>query len=130
MQFKKFGPDKRGHFIYWCWHWVAFQYVAIDLRAWRPRFLFHDIEKPFLMLLWKDYKRVQQYHRNHSRHHLEYKGKKEYDWLGMLIDWECAHLTKIAKPLNAIEKLRDLVKKNRLTPYQEKCLYNEFNKYF
>lgn len=119
MKFKKYDKEDRGKLVYTLSHWLAFNYVAIRQGCWRPRFLLHDAEKPFLMLWYRgDYSKVQRHHRTHSRHHLEYSGKHSMDWLGMIIDWECAHLTKKAKPLVAIEKIRDLVSKDRLDEKQ------------
>jgi hypothetical protein len=44
---------------------------------------------------------VQKWHRTHNRHHLEYAGKKSYDFEAMVIDWECSRFTKISSPLTA-----------------------------
>ena len=119
MRFKKYDKEDRGRLVYTLSHWLAFNYVALRQGCWRPRFLLHDMEKPLLMLKYKgDYSKVQRHHRAHSRHHLEYEGRRSIDWLGMVIDWECAHLTKKAKPLTAIEKIRDLLSKDRLDEKQ------------
>ena len=101
MKFKKFEKKDRSSFNYWFNHWKAYNWVAWRLGVWSPRFLLHDIEKPWLMWLWKDYPKVQKYHRTHSRHHLAYQGKKERDWLGIVLDWECSRYTKIASPRTA-----------------------------
>lgn len=61
------------------------------------------------MLLWKDYNRVQKYHRSHNRHHLEYNGDKEYDFEAMVIDWECSRFTKSAAQLNARQEYETLL---------------------
>ncbi len=63
------------------------------------------------MLLWKDYNRVQKYHRSHNRHHLEYTGGKEYDFEAMIIDWECSRFTKSAAQLNARQEYENLIQK-------------------
>lgn len=119
MKFKKYDKEDRGKLVYTLSHWLAFNYVAIRQGCWRPRFLLHDAEKPFLMLWYRgNYSKVQRWHRTHSRHHLEYSGKHSMDWLGMIIDWECAHLTKRAKPLTALGKIQDLVSKDRLDEKQ------------
>ena len=62
-----------------------------------------DIEKPFLMWLWRDYPRVKKFHRAHARHHFAYEGDKGYDYLGMVIDWECSRFSKADAQMNAIE---------------------------
>lgn len=86
--------------IYWFKHWLAYQLIAFKYKCWKWRFLFHDIEKPWLQL-FISHDKVSKWHREHSRHHVEYKGSKKLDYLGMIIDWECARYTKPNKPLNA-----------------------------
>ena len=101
FHFKKFGPEERSSFSYWYYHWKAFNLVAMSLHVWKVRYLLHDIEKPWLLLLWKDYKRVQKWHRTHNSHHLEYNGAPNYDFEAMAVDWECSRFTKKTKTLNA-----------------------------
>ena len=106
MKFKKFTKSQRSTFEYWFYHWLAFNYTAIKLRHWRIKYLFHDIEKPFLRILFKkNYSKVQKWHRQHNRHHIEYIHPEKRNWIDMVIDWECSHLTKIACPNNAIEEI-------------------------
>lgn len=102
VKFKKFDKSQRSSFSYWFWHFLAFNLVAIELKAWKPKYLFHDIEKPWLKLIWRDYSKVQKWHRTHNSHHLEYKGER--DWPAMVIDWECSRYTKYAAPRTAIEE--------------------------
>jgi hypothetical protein len=87
-------------FNYWYKHYKTYQKVAIKYRCWRVRFLLHDIEKPFLNI-FMNREEVHKLHRKYSSHHVDSKGKKDY--LGMMIDWECARYTKPSKPLNAKE---------------------------
>lgn len=96
-----FDKSQRSKFDYWFAHWCAFNMTALNLGSWKFKYLFHDIEKPWLMWMWKDYSRVQKWHRTHNRHHLEYAGKKSYDFEAMVIDWECSRFTKLASPLTA-----------------------------
>ena len=98
-----FQKSERSSFKYWFAHWCAFQMTALNCRCWKLKYLFHDIEKPWLMLLWKDYQRVQTWHRMHNSHHLEYAGDK--DWDAMTIDWECSRFTKTASPLTAKQEM-------------------------
>ena len=63
---------------------------------------FHDLDKIFLYLIF-DKKMVAKLHRGYSRHHN--KAYKYDHYLQMVIDWECARLTKLDKPLNARETL-------------------------
>lgn len=106
-----FSKDERSTFPYWFAHWCAFQMTALNLKAWKPKYLFHDVEKPWLMLLWNDYRRVQKFHREHSRHHLEYKGKKRLDYEAMVIDWECSRFTKESSPKTAYQETMELIEK-------------------
>ncbi len=101
-RYRKFDKSERSSFSYWFWHWKAFNKVAIELGVWKLKYLFHDIEKPFLKMFWRDYKKVQKWHRTHNRHHLEYKGEKDFE--AMVIDWECSRYTKENCPRNAIQE--------------------------
>lgn len=107
-----YSKEDRSKFKYWYAHWKAYQMIAKLFGVWKFKYLFHDIEKPF-MLYWymyvrglkheDAYKKVQKWHREHNRHHLEYKGKhKDYD--AMIIDWECSRFTKKSSPLTAYEE--------------------------
>ena len=108
-----FTKKDRGTFKYWFAHWGAYQLTALNLGCWKPRFLLHDIKKPWQMLLYRDYKTGQQMHRDHARHHLTYWTNREFDdsaferldFLGMVIDWECSRFTKQEAPMNARETL-------------------------
>lgn len=103
--FKKFGEDKKSSFSYWYYHWKAFNLVAIYLHVWKFKYLFHDIEKPWLRL-FLPYKKVQKWHRTHNKHHVQYKGGiDKIDWEALVIDNECSRFTKLAAPLNAREYL-------------------------
>lgn len=111
MKFKKFDKDKRGHFGYWFNHVKAFNYVAWKLGVWKFKYLFHDFEKPWLMLFFLgDYSKVQKWHRTHNAHHLEYKGER--DWEAMVIDWQCSMLTKTISKRNALEETNFLFDNN------------------
>lgn len=115
-----FMRSDRSTFPYWFAHWCAYQMVALDLKVWRPKFLLHDIEKPWLKL-FMNYKRVQKFHRTHSNHHLEYgfrNGWYKMDWFALVIDWECCHYTKIEEPFNARETLENELS-GKWKPYRE-----------
>jgi hypothetical protein len=101
-----FTKSERGTFKYWFAHWCAFQMTALNLRRLKPKYLLHDIEKPFLKLFW-DYKKVQKWHRTHNSHHTEYKG--QWDTYAMVIDWECSRFTKSEAQLNAYDTLKNMV---------------------
>lgn len=102
---KKFDKDQRSTFSYWYNHWLAYNLTALKLGVWKFRYLFHDIEKPFLKLLWGDYKRVQKWHRYHNKHHLQYKDFYKIDWEALVIDWECSRFTKLQSPRTAREEM-------------------------
>lgn len=116
-----FTKEERSSFPYWFAHWCAFNMTALNLKCWKFKYLFHDVEKPWLMLIWKDYKRVQKYHRLHNRHHLEYAGNKGYDFESMIIDWECSRFTKSAAQLNARQEFETLLIKH---PDWEKWVFH------
>ena len=108
FNFKKFDKEDRSSFSYWYNHWKAYNMVAWNLGVWHPKYLLHDIEKPWLKLLWDDYKKVQNWHRHHNSHHIFYgrmHGMNKIDWLAAIIDWECSHYTKNACIRNAREEV-------------------------
>ena len=112
MEFKKFDKSQRSTFEYWFNHWMAFNYTAWKLSVWHPKYLLHDIEKPWLKLFLRDYKKVQKWHREHNSHHIAYArihGLNKMDWLGAVIDWECSRLTKINAPRTAREEVEFLM---------------------
>jgi hypothetical protein len=117
MTWKTFTTRQKSSFTYWWWHNLAFNYTAIKCKAWKFKYLFHDIEKPFLMLLWRDYKKVQQFHRSKNKHHIEYPHYAKWDLEAMVIDWECSRLTKLESPLNALNTFRNMVEIKESTLY-------------
>ena len=100
-----FDEKEKSTFKYWFAHWCAYQMTALNCKAWKLKYLFHDIEKPWLELLWKDHKRVKTWHRNHNTHHIEYPGKRKKDYEAMMIDWECSRFTKTFRVRGAREEL-------------------------
>lgn len=130
MKFKQFDKDKRGTFQYWFWHWFAYNYIAIKYHVWQFKYLFHDIEKPWMKLFLvnllkiKTYQEVKQWHREHNNHHLSYKGKKELDYQAMIIDWECSRFTKKdpSRQNDAIKEINAKLDKGEITYVQYKIL--------
>ena len=121
--FKMFDRDDRSSFKYWFAHWCGFQIVALNFGIWKFKYLFHDIEKPWLKVLWKgDYKRVQKFHRTHNSHHLEYglkHGFDKVDWTALMIDWQCSALSKRQSQMDAREAMDFELKKDKWKPYAE-----------
>ena len=128
-----FKKKDRSGFKYWFAHWCAFQMTALNFRAWKPKYLMHDIEKPWLKL-FMSYKKVQRLHRTRSRHHLSYKAEykdgvmqlcidnlDKMDFQAMLIDWECSRYTKVEAPKTALQELIDL--KNREGDFSEEKMH-------
>lgn len=112
MKSAGFSNAERGGFAYTFAHWCAFNMTALNLGVWKFKYLFHDIEKPFLMLLFRnDYIKTRNWHKEHNRHHLRYKGRRGYDWEAMVIDWECSRFTKSEKPLAARATMEEEIKK-------------------
>ena len=121
-----FTKEERSSFPYWFAHWCAFQMTALNHHMWKFRYLFHDIEKPWLKL-FLSYEDVQKWHRTHNSHHPEWLEKKLnsivldpqsdpdhymalsyidfFDYEAMIIDWECSRFTKEASPKTAREEL-------------------------
>ena len=120
--FSMFIKADRSSFKYWFAHWCGFQLTALNLGIWKFKYLFHDIEKPWLKVLWKDnYKRVQKWHRCHNNHHLEYgmiHGWDEINWEALMIDWECCGLSKQEAQLDARETMEYEVKREKWAPYE------------
>lgn len=124
MEFKKFKKEERSSFRYWFEHYKAFNYVAWKLNVWKPKWLLHDIEKPWLKLIW-DYKKLQTWHRHHNNHHIQYgrmNGLNKVDWLAAVIDWECARYTKIAQPRNAREEANALLDSDKITTHEKEAI--------
>ena len=121
--FSMFTKQDRSSFKYWFAHWCGFQLTALNLGIWKPKYLLHDIEKPWLKLLWKgDYKKVQQWHRIHNAHHLEYGlkyGWDAIDWEALMIDWECCGLSKQEAQLDARETLEYEINRDKWKPYAD-----------
>lgn len=149
---KKFDKSKRSNFDYWFWHWLAYNLVALSYNAWKFKYLFHDIEKPFIKLFCK-YETVQKFHRKHNKHHPEWLENKllklselvgypleeeinfyvdKYDYKGTIIDWESGHYTKNAATLSAVDEYNKLF--GSYINFEEKYpkiafyCYNEFSK--
>lgn len=112
FKFKKFDKSERSNLNYWFWHWLAYNMVAWNLGVWQPKWLLHDIEKPWLKLFWGDYKRVQKWHKYHNKHHIfsgRHYGLNKVDWLAAVIDWEASRYTKNAAPRTAREEVAYLL---------------------
>ena len=114
-----FDKKDRSSFKYWFAHWCAFQLTALNLGIWKFKYLLHDCEKPWLKLIW-EYKHLQTWHREHNSHHLEYglkNGFNKIDWVALMIDWECSHLTKKQCPLLARETMEHELTKDKWKLY-------------
>ena len=119
--FDMFTKEDRSSFKYWFAHWCGFQLTALNLGIWKPKYLLHDIEKPWLKLFW-DYKKVQKWHRIHNNHHLEYgltHGFDAIDWEALMIDWECCGLSKQEAQLDARETLEYEINRDKWKPYAD-----------
>lgn len=99
MKNKLFSDTEKSTFAYWWAHNRAFNKIAKEWGVWKFKYLFHDMEKPF-MKLFLPYDKVRKWHRSHNRHHLSYPDKTRIDWMALIIDWECSHLTKASQPMN------------------------------
>lgn len=124
-----FKKEEKSTFKYWFAHWCAFNMTALTLKCWHPRFLLHDIEKPWMKLFF-GYKKTRKWHRENNPHHLEYiankireTGQAKGDWLGLVIDWECGRYTKEDGQMTARETL-DYQLKHRMKKYKDVIAYD------
>lgn len=99
-----FTPEEKSGFSYYFAHLFAYNMTALNLKCWKWKYLLHDIEKPWLKLLWGNYQKVREWHRKNNRHHLTYKDPNNIDWEAMILDWECSRFTKQDSKLNAVEQ--------------------------
>lgn len=87
-------------------HRKAFLKVEKDLLGHNTiRGYLHDLDKVFLKL-FLDTKTVHKIHRKYSKHHTM-KASTHSDYVQMVIDWECARITKPDKPLNTRGTLKE-----------------------
>ena len=109
--------SKRG-FAYWFAHWCAYNMTAINCNAWKFKYLFHDIEKPWLELIML-HDEVKRFHQKHNHHHFTYRKRSRVDWEAVVIDWECSRFTKVFRSETAREvaKLRLLDGRINLDEY-------------
>lgn len=98
-------------------HRKAYRMVEKQLlghNTWRG--IVHDLDKTVLYNFFP-FQTVKNFHRKTARHHKNNLKKTKNDYIDMIIDWECAHLTKPDKQLNAYETL------NKFYPeYEDKIL--------
>lgn len=96
-------------------HRKAFELVARqlltgkDLEEMLKRAKTHDVDKMILYTVM-NVEDAHNYHVIHASHHDNNIPKTYYDYLEMIIDWECAALTKPDKPLNAYDTLHKYYK--------------------
>lgn len=124
--FSMFSKNDKSSFPYWFAHWCSFQLCALNLGIWKFKYLFHDFEKPWLKL-FLPYKKVQKWHREHNKHHLEYGlkyGFNKVDWYALMIDWECSHMSKKQAPLLARETMEYELAKEKWKPYEKEIRSN------
>lgn len=110
MKNKLFDESEKSSFKYWYAHNQAFNKVAKEWGVWKFKYLFHDIEKPF-MKLFLPYEKVRKWHRSHNRHHISYPDKTRIDWMALLIDYQCGMYTKKDMPENAWSYCHAMIKR-------------------
>ena len=124
-----FTPEEKSGFSYYFAHLFAYNMTALNLKCWKWKYLLHDIEKPWLKLLWGDYQKVREWHRKNNRHHLTYKNPNNIDWEAMILDWECSRFTKQDSKLNAVEQYEYFIKnKYKNNNYYKQLLENNVPK--
>lgn len=101
---RDYQDTKWNDILYTLDHRKAFLKVEKELLGHNTiRGYLHDLDKVVLKL-FMDRKKVHKIHRKFSRHH-EIKARTHEDYVQMVIDWECARITKPDKPLNARQTL-------------------------
>ncbi len=120
-EYKKYKKSDKGTFPYWFAHWKAYNSYAIEQGVWKPKYLLHDAEKPWLKLIM-NYEKVKKFHKSHNRHHLDYEGSKPFDYDAMILDWEVSRFTKEAAPMNSIQTMDKMYKSGRVAYAQLKKL--------
>ena len=119
-----FSENEKSTFPYWFAHWSAYQMIALNLRVWKAKYLFHDWEKPWMLLFAKGLKKigllkqepyewVRAWHKTHRKHHRQYYIPATMLHSGrmpnireMIIDWECSRFTKSTFGRTAYEYYR------------------------
>ena len=79
----------------WFEHCCAFNMLASQAGVWKFRYLFHDLDKPFMSLLFSENK-VRKIHRDWFNHHCEcrFNCPQTVDWEAVAVDWECSRYSK------------------------------------
>ena len=116
-EYKKYKESDKGTFPYWFAHWRAYNSYAIEQGVWKPKYLLHDAEKPWLKLVM-NYEKVKKFHKSHNRHHLGYKGTKSFDYDAMILDWEVSRFTKEDALMNSIQTMDKMYERGRVTYMQ------------
>ena len=116
-EYKKYKESDKGTFSYWFAHWRAYNSYAIEQGVWKPKYLFHDAEKPWLRLVM-NYEKAKNFHRSHNRHHLEYEGNKPFDYDAMILDWEVSRFTKEDATMNSIQTMDKVYERRTVTHTQ------------
>lgn len=98
-------------------------YGRVSLRG-----LIHDMDKVLMFIFSnKTEKEIQTKHRSTQRHHDNDKVKTPKDYREMIVDWECARITKPDKPLDAYETLLKFYPhlKDKIMPFFEEVGLNK-----
>ncbi len=117
---RKFSKEERDsnkliYFKYWFCHWYIINKMAIMLGKWRIKYIFHDMEKPWINLFFGS-KICKKFHISHNRHHLDYilyNHNKDCDYEEMILDFESARFTKNDEPLGSRETIDWILKKDK-----------------
>lgn len=87
----------------------------------------HDVDK-LVMYMFLTKKTASEIHRKTKSHHLVSSSKSLFTHIEMILDWECAYLTKDDKPLNAYDTLLKLKSIDSISNYDFKEISNYLNK--
>lgn len=93
-----------NHFGYTIRHRRAFREVEKQLLGRNTlKGYFHDLDKLFLYI-FMDYHKAHKVHKLYARHHIN-NARTHDDLVQVVIDWECARLTKPKVKFTAREHL-------------------------
>lgn len=95
-----FSKKERNTLSYMFARWHAFNMIALNLKCWKFKYIFYDIDKIFCKLFGFD---IREWHKKHSRHHIEYldnHSPNDIDWDMVFIGWHCSQILNSIKPNN------------------------------
>lgn len=106
--------------IYWFFHWLAVNWVA--LTKFHRLYPFHDLDKPLKLTFGWSYSKIKKEHSRKAKHHPNGKLPEEVNWTEAVCDWEAAAFSKPNSKLNALGTMIEYYSeyKNYIIPILDK----------